>query len=70
MKPEEWYNRIVLFVAFMVENDLQSSTIRTYISALKGVLADENIHIDNNQFLLTALTKACRLKNDRYTRGC
>ena len=65
VKPECWSDRIVLFIGFLVENNLKSSTIRTYISGLKGVLADEDIQFDSNQFLLTLLTKACRLRNDR-----
>ena len=33
--------------------------------ALKGVLAEDNIFIDHDKFLLAALTRACKLKNDR-----
>ena len=55
----------MLFIGFLVENDLQSMTVKTYISAIKGVLPEINVKISENHFLLQLLTKACQLKNDR-----
>ena len=43
----------------------QSSTVKSYISAIRTVLKDNNIKINEDQFLITSLTKACRLVNDR-----
>ena len=55
----------MLFVAFLVDNNLRSSTVKMYISAIRGVLAVEGIKLNEDQFLLTSLTRACRLQNDR-----
>ena len=38
--------------------------MRTYISALRGVLAEDNIDVPENCFMLNSLTRACHLKND------
>ena len=65
MKPEEWSDRIVLFAGFLINNNLRSQTVKTYISALKSILAEDKIELSMDKFLLTSLTRACRLKNDR-----
>ena len=44
---------------------LQSSTIKSYISAIKRILLDDGYQWEYNKMLLTAITKACKLKNDR-----
>ena len=36
-----------------------------YISAIRAVLKEDGIHLNENKFLLTSLTKACRLNKDR-----
>ena len=64
-RPNNWEDKLVLFVAFLIENKRKSATIRSYISALRSVLADNGITLNKNRALLTSLTKACRLKNDK-----
>ena len=64
-KPKLWQDRLTLFVGYLVEQNRQSSTVRSYISAIKAVLKMNNIRIEEDQFLLSSLTQACRLKNDR-----
>ena len=64
-KPHAWEDRIVLFIGYLIDNHRQSSTIRSYISAIKAVLQDDGIILDQDQALLTSLTRACRLQNDR-----
>ena len=63
--PSCWEDHIVLFVGFLIQNDRQSSTIRNYLSAIHVVLAMERIVINEDRYLLNALTRACKLKNDR-----
>ena len=53
-----------LFVGHLIDQNRQSQTIKTYVSALKGVLAEVNIFLNEDQFLLSALTRACKYKND------
>ena len=48
----------------LVETNCQSLTVRSYISAIKTTLKMNNIEISEDQFLLSSLTKACRLRND------
>ena len=63
-KPTNWADRITLYVGYLISCGKQSCTIKSYISALKTVLLDNGITITNNQYLLSSLTRACRLEND------
>ena len=64
--PKDWEDRASLFVAHLIEEKaMQSSTVKLYISAIKKILIMDNYHWDNNRILVSALTKACRLINDR-----
>ena len=65
IKSNDWGDRIVLFTAFLVDCELKSTTVKTYISAIKGVLAEDGIMVNPDNFLLTSLTRACRLINDK-----
>ena len=65
IKPRTWEERIVLFVGYLIENNRKSTTIRSYISAIKSVLQKDGVELNQDQFLLTSLTRACKLKNDR-----
>ena len=38
--------------------------MKSYVSAIKSVLADEGITINENRYLVSSLTKACKLRND------
>ena len=64
-KPNSWEERIILFIGFLIEKNKQSSTIKSYVSAIRAVLQDDGVVLDENKFLITSLTRACRLKNDR-----
>ena len=66
--PKSWEDRATLFVTYLIEyKQTQSSTIKSYISAIKRTLIDDNYDWNDNQVLLTSLTKACHLTNDRVT---
>ena len=65
-KPDSWEERPILFVGYLVENEkLQSSTVRSYISAIKAVLREDGVQLSEDKYLLSSLTKACRLQNDK-----
>ena len=64
LKPLRWEERIVLFVGYLIQEGKQSSTIRCYLSAIRSVLKTEGIKINEDIYLLNALTHACKLKND------
>ena len=62
--PGSWEQRTILFRAHLIEQGLQSATIRSYISAIKSVVQDDDYEWDDNQILLTTLTRACKMTND------
>ena len=65
-RPSLWEDRIILFLGHLIEDcKLQLSMIKSYISALKCMLAKDGIALNQNQFVVTSLTRACKLNNDR-----
>ena len=64
-KPNNWEERIVLFAAFLIDNKLKSAIVRTYLSAIRAVLWENNVKLDEDMCLLSSLMRACKLKNDR-----
>ena len=65
MKPASWEDRLTLYITYLVKRGLQSSTVKSYISAIKAVLRDDGYEIDNGKLMLGSLIKACRLVNDK-----
>ena len=48
---------------------MQSSTVKSYVSAIKKMLVNDGYLWDDNKVLLGALTKACKIINDKvHTR--
>ena len=62
--PRHWEDRLALFIGFLVHSNKQSSTVRSYISAIKTTLKANKINIEEDSYLLVSLTRACHLKND------
>ena len=54
-----------MFVGHLIQNNKQSSTVKSYISAIKAVLRECDIDIQEDQYLLASLTRACKLQNDQ-----
>ena len=64
--PVKWEDRIVLFLGHIIgECGLQSTTVKSYLSAIKAILAEEGVRLNNDQFLISSLTKACKVVNDK-----
>ena len=63
-KPAEWVDRMTLFAAYLVQSGKQSSTVKCYISAVKAVLQNVGVKLNQDKFLLSAITRGCKLKND------
>ena len=63
-KPSTWEDRLTLFVGYLICKKLKSSTIKSYISAIRAVLAYIGIELNENRVLLTSLIKACKIHND------
>ena len=63
--PQSWEIRTCLYCTYLIcEKHLQSSTVRSYVSAIKCVLTTDGYMWDDNKVLLNTLTKSCKIKND------
>ena len=66
--PKFWEDRTVLFVAHLIDiKKFQSSSVKSYISAIKRTLIDDNYLWCDNKVMLNSLTCACKISNDRVT---
>ena len=66
IKPDNWEDRVILFIGFLIEyKKVKSQTVKSYISAIKSVLYTYGkFKLNEDKFLLTSLTRACKLQND------
>ena len=62
--PKSWEERVLLYITFLVKHGAQSATVKSYISAIKAVLANDGYEWSDSTAKLKALTRACRLSND------
>ena len=65
VKPTSWEDRIVLFIGYLVDCNKQSSTVKSYLSAIRAVLKDDGIKLDEDLFLVSSLTQPCKYRKDR-----
>ena len=65
VKPDSWEERLILFVGHLVNEKKKGGTIRSYICAIKYVLREDGVILNEDKYLLMALTKACRLVNNQ-----
>ena len=63
--PKFWENRLALYCAHLINKGTQSSTVRSYITAMKGILIDDNYKWNDDLVVLQTLVKVCRTVNDR-----
>ena len=64
--PSTWERRTVLYCAYLVDQGIQSSTLRSCVSAIKCMVMDfVNYPWDDSKILLNSLVKACKISNDR-----
>ena len=61
-RPESWEDRILLYVGYLIEKKHKTSTINSYVSALKTILREEGIKVQEDQFLLNSLLRAARFR--------
>ena len=65
VNPKLWEDRPMLFGAALIDTSIQLSTLKSYISAIKGLLVDDSYPWDDNKMLLRTLSRACRIINDK-----
>ena len=58
--PPTWEEKLALFLACLIEERRPPSTIRCYKSAVKSVLRDNGVPLDDHQLQLAAVLKACK----------
>ena len=69
VKPKSWEDRVTLFIGYKIHNGMKSTTVKSYVSAIKKMLVDDGYPWDGQKVLLGSLTMACRIINDKvYTR--
>ena len=65
IRPKSWEQCTYLFIADLIDQGAQSSTVKSYISAIKCMVVKDNYKWDDNAVAFNSLMKACRLVNDR-----
>ena len=64
VKPTLWEDRTTLFIGYLTDKGMQSSSIKSYVSAIKKTLIMDNYDWHDNLVLVRSLAKACRIIND------
>ena len=62
--PKNWEMHTSLFCAHLVEQGIKSTTLRSYISAIKQTLSIIKYNWDNSLIMVNSITRACKLHND------
>ena len=63
-KPKLWEDCTTLFIGYLIDNGMQSSTIKSYVSAIKKTLIMDGYDWNDSLLQVRSLTRACRLIND------
>ena len=63
-KPKLWEDRTTLFIGYLVDKGTQSSTVKSYVSAIKKTLILDGYKWNDDMILVRSLAKACRIIND------
>ena len=54
----------MLFAGYLIQEGKKSTTIKCYLSAVRAVLKTQGFKLNEDMYLMSALTRACKLKND------
>ena len=63
-RPRKWEDRTPMFCAYMVDSGYQSTTVKSYISAIKKFLIEDGYDWNDKIVLFNAITCSCKLLND------
>ena len=63
-KPKLWEEHVAWFAAYLVNDGIQSSTLKSYISAIKAILKCDKYKWNDNYLELSSITRACKIEND------
>ena len=63
--PKLWEHKVALYCAYLIEvKNRKSSTIKSYVSGIKYILMNDGYPWRDKYLMLSAITRACKLKND------
>lgn len=62
--PETWEDRIVLYVTHLIDTKKKSNTVKSYLSAIRYILQEDGVVLNENKVELSALLRACKKQND------
>ena len=65
-RPKFWEDRVSLYCAYLVSRGIQSSTLRSYVSAIKHILKTDGYPWRDERILLSSIVRACKISNDVY----
>ena len=64
--PKTWEDRVALYCTHLVKTvKVQSSTLKSYVSAIKDVLITDGYDWKFDKVLFSTITASCKSKNDR-----
>ena len=59
-----WEEKTALFGAYLVDQGVQSSTLKSYFSAIKHTLKTDGYLWNDQKVLLSSLVRSCKMEND------
>ena len=63
--PKKWEQRVSLYCGYIIDvQHLKSTTVKSYISAIKDTLVTDGYPWSDDDILLNTITRSCKLKND------
>ena len=65
--PTSWEERTALFCVHLTQKRTKSTTVRSYVSAIKSMLIDDKYRWNNDEVLLNSLIRSCKNTNDFMT---
>ena len=69
LNKHSWEERAAIFATYLVDQGMQSSMLKSYISAIKFMLKLAGHEWNEGKIILTSLTRSCHMQNDTiYTR--
>lgn len=63
--PETWEERITLYITHLINQKKQPAMVKSYLSAIRFILFEDGVILQENRVELAALLRACKLQNKK-----
>ena len=63
-KPDLWEDRATLFIGYLIDRGMQSTTVKSYVSAIKKTLVMDGYDWNDKLVLVRSLAQSCKIVND------